>query len=111
MHHYKADEPPSEGHLDGAAMAADASTQPQLQPGACADVSQAQPTSLTDQVVYEDGAPDVTTSTATAAEEKKQPQQKMSRKCTAQVWCERCRQSWYCSLACKEQVPCVCGRA
>lgn len=100
----QADEPPSEGHPDGATMAADASTQPQT--GACADVSQAQPTSLTDQVVHDDGAPDVTTSTATAAEEKKQQQQqqqKVSRKCTAQVWCERCRQSWYCSLACKEQ--------
>ncbi len=30
---------------------------------------------------------------------------KVSRKCTAQIWCERCRQSWYCSAVCKEQVP------
>jgi hypothetical protein len=110
MHHSKADEPPSEGHLEGATTAADASTQPEQQTRASADVSQAQPTSLTDQVAHEDVAPDVTTSTATAAEEKKQ-QQKVSRKCTAQVWCERCRQSWYCSVACKEQVPRVCGRA
>lgn len=110
MHHYKADEPPSEGHLDGSTTAADASTQPELQTRACADVSQAQPTSLTDQVAHEHEVPDVTTSTATAvAEEKKQ--QKVSRKCTAQVWCERCRQSWYCSMACKEQVPRMCGRA
>jgi len=37
-------------------------------------------------------------------EMKQQQEKKASRKLTAQVWCERCRQSWYCTTSCKEQV-------
>jgi len=36
-------------------------------------------------------------------EMKQQQEKKASRKLTAQVWCERCRQSWYCTTSCKEQ--------